>query len=217
MGAQPVLISAWKDAEVRIKPGHATRPVLVMQAGANGARLHALSASISGSANTVRLFRGRRLTLQSAMGIGTLVDGGGSADTVTRTAGSFLDEKWSVDDLLVVRGATTLANNFSAVLTGAAAQTLTVATGTVAGENEVLPAGAELWRLTQLSLSTIAANAGNSAGTKALDLITADKEMIDDKPDRFMTLGPDTALFAAAGSTLSGGVYIDISAYYGDY
>lgn len=218
MANKPTLIGAYKNGFVRLKPGHATRPRLIFQAGENGARLHALSAvHTAAGANTVLLYAGERLTQQANMGTGTLVDGAGSSDTLTRTGvNSFVADKWAVEDLMLVRGATTLANDFLVPLTAVAALTLTFATGTVAGSNEVLPAGAELWRLTQLNRSTLAANAGNAAGTKALDLLTADKDMIDAAPDRFMTLGPNVGLFAAVGTTLSSAI-VDISAFYGDY
>lgn len=213
----PIHIAGWATNPVRLKNGHATRPVLVFTGGDYGARLHALSAVNIGSANTVKRFIGKRLSVQSLMGVGTLVDGGGSADSITRTAGDFLADGWTVDDWIVVRGATTLANNFLALITAVTATTLTFATATVAGANEVLPVNAELWRVHQQALSTIAANAGNAAGTKALDLLSADLDMIDATPERFMTFGTNDAVFAAAGSTITAGSFIDITPYMGRY
>lgn len=213
----PIHIAGWATNPVRLKNGHATRPVLVFTGGDYGARLHALSAVNIGSANTLKRFIGKRLSVQSLMGVGTLVDGGGSADTITRTVGSFIDDGWTVDDWLVVNRATTLANNFLTTVTAVSALTLTFATGTVAGANEVLPVNAELWRVHQQALSTIAANAGNSAGTKALDLLTADQEMIDASPERFMTFGTNDGVFAAAGTTITAGSFIDITPYMGRY
>jgi len=65
---------------------------------------------------------------------GTLayVDGGGSSDTITTTAGSFITEGFAPGDVIYTYGSTTSANDLNGVtLTAVAAQTLTFATGTV--------------------------------------------------------------------------------------
>ena len=58
----------------------------------------------------------------------TFVDGAGGNDTVTRAAGSFVTDGFVVGGAMVVRDATTSANNGSYVITGVAALTLTFAT-----------------------------------------------------------------------------------------
>jgi hypothetical protein len=59
----------------------------------------------------------------------TLVDGGGGADTATRATGSFITDGFVVGGQVTIRASTTPANDGTYTLTGVAALTLTVATG----------------------------------------------------------------------------------------
>ena len=59
----------------------------------------------------------------------TLVDGGGSADTITDSASGFVTDGFTIGDLITLDGCTTAANDGTYTLTGVAAGTLTVATG----------------------------------------------------------------------------------------
>ena len=59
----------------------------------------------------------------------TLVDGGGGEDTATRATGSFITDGFKVGGQVTITNATTAANNGTYTLTGVAATTLTVATG----------------------------------------------------------------------------------------
>lgn len=59
----------------------------------------------------------------------TFVDGGGGEDTLTRATGDFAADGFQVGGQLTVRNALTAGNNGTYVLTGVAATTLTVATG----------------------------------------------------------------------------------------
>ena len=224
MALETCLIGIPNSHGARIAPSHGTRPVRLFaplaaggfaasQAGTSpvgSQRVSAINARNPGIANTLTLFHGRRLTLQSAMGVGTLVDGGAGVDTITRTDGSFITDGWQVDDIVCVRGATTRANDFMAVLTAVTATTLTFVTGTVAGANEVLPAGAELYRLTPMKTCAIAQNAGAAAGTAALDFLSADMPIIDASPERQFTVGPDRCLFAAVGTAMAASIYLDL-------
>lgn len=65
---------------------------------------------------------------------GTLayVDGGASNDTITATAGSFIDQGFAPGDLLYTFGSTTAANDLSGVtIVDVASQTLTLASGSI--------------------------------------------------------------------------------------
>jgi len=217
MALDPLLIGSWRNQAARLAPSHSSRPVRVATGGASGSRVHAVSASSSDTAaNTLRLYLAQRLTAQADMGVGSFVDNGASPDTITRTVGSFVTDGWMPDDVLIVRGATTRANDFAAVLSAVTATTLTFPTAIVAAA-EAMPAGSELWRGFQLSLSTLAANAGNLGATNALDVLSSDKPFIDGSPDRFIMLPSGWGLFAGAGNALGTGEYIDVVAFMGDY
>jgi len=59
----------------------------------------------------------------------TLVDGGGGEDTATRATGSFVTDGFVVGGQVTIRASNTAANDGTYTLTGVAATTLTVATG----------------------------------------------------------------------------------------
>jgi hypothetical protein len=64
---------------------------------------------------------------------GDFNDNGGSADTITRDAGSWIDDGFRLGDYISVFGATTAGNNVNQKkLVGVSALTLTLATGTLA-------------------------------------------------------------------------------------
>lgn len=242
MAFAPAHIGNWRSDRsdrVRIKPGHGTRPVkwsvggagntsalvqfllgsvLRAQAGLiGGSRLHLQQAVNTGAANTLRLWEADLFTRQADGGTVALTASSSAANTITRTTGSFLADGWAIDDLCIVDGATTLANSTGAVVTGVTATTLTFAVSTfTASEN--LPAGALLWRGIQTSLSGLAANAGNAAGTAALNALTDGKPGVDTIVNNSAWyLGAGVALFAAVGTTLAAGAYVDLCAKAGDY
>ena len=65
---------------------------------------------------------------------GDFNDNGGSPDTITRDAGSFIDDGFRLGDYISVFGATTGGNNINKKkLVGVSALTLTLATATLAG------------------------------------------------------------------------------------
>lgn len=221
MGAtnyRPTLVQNYRSENVAIAAGHTTRPVRAVRAGASGSRIHQMVLTTNDAgANTVVLYHAQQMTLQSAMTVGAHVDGGGSSDTITRTAGSFITDGWKVGDLLFVHGSTTLANDFLTRITGVTATTLTFATGTTAA-NENLPTGAILYKASALGTVAVAANAGVSSGVPSIDLISpALFPEIDASPDRYRTLGPNNALLVAMGTVLGGSEFADVTTSLGDY
>lgn len=213
MAANPVFEGDPKSGSLILTPGHATRFAKVYQAGANGGRItQGFAASSDGTANTLKVAIGRRITLQTAMGVGTFVDGGGGSDAITRTVGSFLTDSWKVGDRIHPDLPTTLANEFDALLTAVAALTLTFATATV-NTGEVMPAESSIFRLTQIGLLDLAASAGFIAGAPGVPLLNElEIPGLDASPDRFIQLGPNDALFVAAGTLLGAGETIDVFA-----
>ena len=148
---------------------------------------------------------------------GAFVDNGGSSDTITRTTGSFVTDGWLIGDRMWVHAPTTLANGFFVTLTGVVALTLTFATATV-NTAENFPTGAIIYRLAQMHLTTLAANAGNAASTNALDMIITDWPIADVTPDRYLTLGANDGLVFSVGTAVGASPdRIDITVWGGDY
>lgn len=223
----PAHVGTWRSPDVRrIKSGHGTRPVLIGKSGALGSRFHALSvAQTTASALTARMYVGSLKeqvgTTPALLGTATdMVAGSGTAiaglNAITRTSGSFIDDGWKVDSLVILTGATTLANDVAAVITAVTALQLTFATSTFS-TNEALPAGAQLYHAVNVATSTIAANAGNAAGVSALDLLSDSKPFIDASPNRNIILGGGGAVFGALTSALSAGSYVEFLMLGGDY
>ena len=180
-------------------------------AAANGANLHKIMvASSDAGANEVQLGIGKPITLQANMGVGSFVDGGGGSDTITRSSGSFVTDGWQVGDRIQALGATTLANDFDAILTAVAALTLTFATATVSTA-EAFPTGCMLLRLAQLWRKTIAINAGTIAATVPVSMLdNATQAALDAAPKRYLDLGADDYLFAKATTLLGASETMDI-------
>lgn len=218
MATSPIFVGTQKSKTATIDSNHSTRPVVVMAAGSSGARIHQqIACSSDASANTIKVYHCEKLTAQDAMGTGAFVDGGAGSDTITRSSGSFITDGWKVGDLLIVSGSTTRANDFAVRLTGVASGTLTFVTGTVTTA-ENLPTGAMLYRGGQFQLSTLAANAGNVAGTTSFDLLSSTyAPEVDDTPYRYRTLGAYNAIAVALGTALGAGEYLDVTTAYADY
>lgn len=213
MASTPLFVATPRQKSTLFVPGFSTRPRIILAPGASGTRLYGVTgASTDGASNTVQISMGERLTLQSAMGTGHVTDGGGSSDTITRTSGSFVTDGWRAGDRMLIQGATTLANDFAALLTAVTALTLTFATSTV-NTDEDLPSGAALYRLTHLCYATLAASAGVSA-TAAAQLITSTNlPTWDGERD----LGSGDYLVAALGTALTSGETADIVADAADF
>ena len=219
MAASPIFIGSWRVENTVLIASHSTALALIgWTAGITGSRIHGVSvANTDAGGNTMIMYYAKRMTLQSAMGTGAFVDGGGGSDTITRTSGSFITDEWLIGDRILVADPTTLANSFFVTLTAVVALTLTFATGTV-DTAENLPTGAIIYRLSQLHLTTLAANAGNATATNALDLLSADMPAVDASPDRFLTLEANDGLAFSVGTAVGASPdRIDIMVAGGDY
>lgn len=219
MADAPIFVGSWSVQQAVLIAAHSTTiAIRGWVAGASGSRIHGISvANTDGGGNTALLYHAEQMTLESAMGTGAFVDNGGSSDTITRGSGSFITDGWLVGDRLWVHAPTTLANGFFVTLTAVAALTLTFATATT-DTAENFPTGAIIYRLSQLHLTTLAANAGNAASTDALDMLITDWPIADVTPDRYMTLGANDALVFSVGTAVGASPdRIDISTFGGDY
>ena len=221
MADAPIFVGSWRTEQAVLIASHSTGVAIRgFTAGSSGSRVHGISvANADSGGNTCIMYHAEQMTLQSAMGTGVFDDNGGSADTITRSTGSFITDGWLVGDRLWVHGATTLGNGFFVTLTAVAALTLTFATGTVSGDvDENFPTGAIIYRLAQLHLTTLAANAGNAAGTAALDMLITDWPIADVTPDRYITLGAADALVFNVGTAVGASPdRVDITCFGGDY
>lgn len=214
----PVLVGSYLSVGKSIRAGHGTRPVRVFAASTLGARVHQQFLSCGDSAdNEVQLYHLEKMTLQSDMSTGTLVDGGGSDDTITRGGGSFLTDGWKIGDLLFVHGATTLANDFAVRITGVVALTLTFATATV-NTGEVLPSGAILYRATPEGKMTVLAGSGLTAGVPVVNLLDdAQRPELDASPRRYDEVGPLNAMAVALTNALGSTEFADVTTKYANY
>jgi hypothetical protein len=216
MATAPIFIGSWDTQITSMVAAHSTTvALLIWQGGSSGSRVHAISLAVEDSAaNTAILYYAERMTLESAMGTGAHVDDG---DTITRVSGSFVTDGWLAGDRFVVSGSTTLLNGFFATLTTVAALTLTFATGNT-NASEDFPSGAIIWRLSQLHLTTMSAQAGNAASTDALDMLITDFPPADVSPDRYLTLGPNDGLALSVGTAIGASTdRLDITVFGGDY
>lgn len=218
MTATPQLVGYYRSSVKTIDDSYSTRVCRVFGAGDTGSRIHqACLTSTDNAALTARLYYLEILSLQSAMGTATHVDGGGGSDTLTRTTGSFIQDGWKIGDILYVYNSTTRANDYKAEVTGVATLTLTFATGTV-NTGEVLPAGASLYRAGLLGFFDIPANAGNATTIDSVDLLDdAVIPIFDASPDRYLVVGPNDALGIALGTAVGAGEQVDAFFGAGDY
>ena len=220
MNYDPIMVASLKDTITMLTNGHADRPRVIFPEQANGSRIVFASASSSDNAdNVIGLLAVEALTLQSAMGTGAHVDGGGSSDTITRSAGDFLGDGWRVGDRLLVQGSTTLANDFMTVLTAVASGTLTFATNTV-NTAENLPAGAKLYRAAYLGSVPILTNSGIPAATPKKSVNLLDPNYIPSilsHPDTFLPCAPAHGLAAHVLNALGSGELVGIVVKSGNF
>ncbi len=219
MAASPIFIGSYRTTPTVFIASHSTTLALpIWIAGSSGSRVHGIAVAATDSgANTALLYYAKRMTLESAMGTGAFVDNGGSPDTLTRTSGSFVTDGWKIGDRMLVADPTTLANSFFVTLTVVAILTLTFVTASV-DTAEDLPSGAIIYRLSQLHLTTLAANAGNAAATDALDMLKTDWPIADTTPDRYITIGADDALAMSFGTAVGAAPdRVDVTTFGGDY
>lgn len=213
----PELVQSYRDEDNGIAAFHSTRPKIVVTAGASGSRLDSLKATTDdASDNKITVYRCKQMTLQSAMGTGALVDGGGGSDTLTRSSGDFETDGWQPGMGLLIQGATTEANNFFTGITGVASGTLTMPTAMV-DTAENLPAGAILWQATPLGTAPLPAGAGTDTTNPAVDLLSETYFLRRAKPQDYMLIGADEALACAVLTAMGAAEFAYISAELGDY
>lgn len=219
MAAAPIFIDTWRVTQAVLIAVHSTTiAIRGWLAGASGSRIHGISVvNTDSGGNTAILYHAKAMTLQSAMTTGAFVDNGGSPDTITRSAGSFIDDGWLVGDRMWVYAPTTLANGFFVTLTAVAALILSFATSAV-DTAENFPTGSIIYRLSQLHKTTLVADAGNAASTDALDMLISDWPIADVSPDRYITLEATDALVFSVGTAVGADPdRVDISVFGGDY
>ena len=218
MSTTRTFLGAPKSGHALLTPGHSTRFKSLLRAGGDGAKVWAINVATSdGSNNSLKLARAKAVTLAANMGTGTLVDGGGGSDTLVRSSGSFVTDGWLVGDTLQLIGATTLANDFSVILTGVSAGTLTFATATI-DTAEALPSTAVLARLMRVGTVSVPLSSGYTTAAVAVSgLNVTQNPALDASPSRYMTLTEDEYLLCAAGTALGSSEVMDVIADYGEY
>lgn len=218
MSTSPQFPGAPKTGHRQLVPGHATRFRPLYVPGASGAEIRKIGiASSDAAANTLLLGIAKPITAGADMGVGTFLDGGAGADTITRTAGSFATDGWIAGERFLALGSTTLANDVDALLTGVAALTLTFATGVV-NTAEAFLTTTKLYRLMRLGIISVPLSAGYvEAAASISGLDATEMPMIDVSPDRYLTLGPDDILVCAAGTTLGASEVLDVTAFGADF
>lgn len=217
MASTPLFIAEYRNQNICFVPGFSTRPRVIYTPGENGSILHAIGISSSDdAAKKLTLSIARPVTLVANMGTGHITDGGGGADTITRTSGSFVTDEWRAGDRLFVKGATTLANDFAAYLTAVAAATLSVATSTVAADED-MPAGSMLMRQTRIGYVDIAAGSGLLTVPAVSGLNTTQMPMLDASPDRLITLGPNDYLVGELDGAVGTGETVEVTTFGADY
>lgn len=213
MASTPLFHAAPKIAVTNMVPGFSTRPRVVWTAGADGSEIRAINlASTDNASKNVQFSIGKKITTQAAMGVGTLVDNGASADQITRTQGSFITDGWLAGERLALIGATTLANGFEVLLTGVAALSVDLASGGgTVNTAEVMPAGSYLARLGRSWYVAVPAGSGVPSAVAVSGLDTTQAPFLDTSPDRHLLLGPEDILVAALSAALDTGETLDIS------
>lgn len=213
----PIFIDSWPPRSKTIYSGHSTRPVVIMTAGADGSRIHAMNIATSDAGdNTAKVYLLEEVTDQANMGTGALVDGGGGSDTITRSSGDFTTDGWKIGDRMLVAGATTLANDFLATLTNVASGTLTFATATV-DTAENLPTGAKLYKATLLETVTVPDLSGTNGTDDAIDVLANLEFMPTSKENAHLTLGSGWGIAVAVGTAMGASEWLDVSIFAGDY
>lgn len=213
MATSPVFIGTYKTELTHLVPANSTRYKRVWASGASGSRIHAISlSSLDAAANTIKLALGKALTLASNMGTTSF----NSSTTITRSAGSFITDGWSVGERLKIFGATTESNNTEVILTTVAATTLTASAASFGTES--IPSTAILYRLAQVATYNIAINAGYLPNVLPISLLDGSKlpaAFMGD--DTLLSLGASDAIFLAPGTTLTGSELIDVAVHGGDF
>lgn len=217
MADRPIFAGSKRISPLQIIPAHSTRPRVLWAPGTTGSEITRISiaGNLAGS-NRVLFYHGTPLTLQANMGVGAIADNGASPDAVTRTAGDFVADKWVAGERFYVAGATTLANDFTAILASVTQLSMTFATGTAAATEE-LPALSALHRLTALGWVDVPAGAGRPIVVGVSGLNSDQMPWLDPSPNRLLELGKDDYLLASAETVVGTNEILEVTAQGGDY
>lgn len=213
MADTPLFAGSRHSEILTLVPNFSTRPRIAFVPGTSGAKIERINiSSTDAGANNVQFYIGKKRTLASAMGTGALVDGGGSSDTITRSGGSFVTDGWLAGMQFLVAGATTVANDFKAILTAAAAGTLTFATATV-DTAENLPSTAALYELIEAWYVATGAGSGLPSAAAISGMTTTALPMLSANQESGFDLQADQVLIASAVTALTGteriGIFVD--------
>ena len=217
MATTPLFLAQNRGEQTLFVPGFAQRPRVIFTPGNLGSQIIGINLASVGPAGTVNVQLGvaRKLTAEGTLGTGAFVDGGGGDDSITRSTGSFITDGWRVGDRMVAQEASTLDNDFEALLTAAAATTLSFATATVASAENFL-AGTFLARWAYGWNVAVPTGSGVSTGAVS-GMETADAPFFDGSPNRRLELGPNDLLMASLDTTMLTSQTLDISVVAGDY
>lgn len=217
MATNPLFLASFRGEQTIFVPAFAQRPRVLYTPGSLGSQVQGINIASTDASGTITLQLGiaQKKTLAGSMGTGAFIDGGGSDDSISRTTGSFVDDDWQVGDRALIGDATSLGNEFDALLTTVAASVLGLPTGTVAvaenfGATTFIARWAKGWR--------VAVPAGSGITAAAVSgMESADAPFFDGSPSRKLDLGPNDLLVGALDSTLLTGETIDVSVIAGDY
>ncbi|RJF84881.1 hypothetical protein D3877_10415 [Azospirillum cavernae] len=164
-------------------------------------------SSTDGSAKSLLIYNGERLTDQSNAGVMSLTTSG-----VARTAGSFISDGWTVGNALMLFGpplarnigsATQANTGLLAIVTAVSALALSVS-GTPFTVDAALPPGARLFRVSQHTRRAIPASAGNADGTPPVPLIGGTQDpSAPSQPDAGWEMGQSNAVIVALVAAVS--------------
>lgn len=171
-------------------------------------------ASTDSAAKSLLSYVGVQTSLYANMGVVTTTATTNS--TVTRNAGSFITDGYQVGDKIMLFGCVTGANNGTTnIVTGVAANTLTVSGTTGIPTAETQGAGFRIIRLGRGTQIAIPANSGNADATPAIKLIGTNESRTDTSGVQLGATGMLIVAMSAAISALP--AQIDVSAQRGLY
>jgi hypothetical protein len=185
-------------------------PRQVVLMGGKGV-VDALVSNSSASAQTVIVYVGRELSLQTEMGTVSTVSTTCQI-VVNRTNNSFLTDRLTVGESVMLFGSTTAANDgLIGQVTAVTATALTINMPSVTVVNETQLTGFRIIELGQSDTILIPASAGNSATVRPVSLFNYSGNIRNDDIVRLGAKNVIVARMAAAVSALPDNVVISLS------
>jgi hypothetical protein len=185
-------------------------PRQVVLMGGKGV-VDALVSNSSASAQTVIVYVGREVSLQTEMGTVSTVATTGQI-VVNRTTGSYLSDRLTVGESVMLFGSTTAANDgLIGQVTAVTATALTINMPSVTVVNETQLTGFRIIELGQSDTILIPASAGNSATVRPVSLFNYSGNIRNDDIVRLGAKNVIVARMAAAVSALPDNVVISLS------